>query len=186
MAHTRAMNGLAHFFSRLSLLVFIGVLGFFLWDRYTPPAPPTTLEPIIGQIDRIVIEKSDRRMIVFQADTPVRTYEIALGFSPVGDKALQGDGITPEGIFRIDRRNEKSAFHLSLGIDYPLPKDRARTIADGGDSGGDIFIHGQPNKRNSPDPITKDWTNGSIALSNAEIEELWAVAPIGTLVEIRP
>ncbi len=182
----RDMTRLAHFFSRLTLLALVGLLGFILWDRYTPPAPPATLEPIIGQIDRIVIEKSERRMVVFQGDTPVRTYNIALGFAPEGDKVLEGDGKTPEGLFKIDRRNEQSAFHLSLGLDYPLPEDKARAHADGVDPGGDIFIHGQPNRRKSPDPILMDWTNGCIAVSNAEIEELWAVTPIGTPVEIRP
>ncbi|MDE9451411.1 L,D-transpeptidase family protein [Aliiroseovarius sp. Z3] len=182
----RNMNGLAQFFSRLSLLALFGLVGFVLWDRYTPPAPPATLEPIIGQIDRIVIEKSERRMVVLQDETPVRTYDIALGFAPEGDKVLEGDGKTPEGLFKIDRRNEQSAFHLSLGINYPLPEDRARAQADGVDPGGDIFIHGQPNRRTRPEPIMMDWTNGCIALSNTEIEELWSVTPVGTPVEIRP
>ncbi|MCK0140429.1 L,D-transpeptidase family protein [Aliiroseovarius sp. F47248L] len=182
----RDMNGLAQFFSRLSLLALVGVLGFILWDRYTPPAPPATLEPIVGQIDRIVIEKAERRMVLLQDDIPVRTYQIALGFAPEGDKKLEGDGKTPEGLFRIDRRNDQSAFHLSLGIDYPLAEDRARALEEGVDPGGDIFIHGQPNRRKKPEPIMMDWTDGCIALSNTEIEELWSVTPVGTPVEIRP
>ena len=152
LAQMRDMNGLAQFFSRLSLLALVGVLGFILWDRYTPPAPPATLEPIVGQIDRIVIEKAERRMVLLQDDIPVRTYQIALGFAPEGDKNLEGDGKTPEGV----------------------------------DPGGDIFIHGQPNRRKKPEPIMMDWTDGCIALSNTEIEELWSVTPVGTPVEIRP
>ncbi len=186
LAHMRAMNGLAHFFSRLALLTLVGMLSFILWDRYLPPAPPATLEPITGQIDRILIEKSDRRMTLFQGAVPVRIYQISLGFAPDGDKVMEGDGRTPEGMFRIDRRNDQSAFHLSLGINYPRPMDRARASTDGVDPGRDIFIHGQPNRRQDPEPITLDWTNGCVALSNAEIEELWSVTPIGTPVEIRP
>ena len=182
----RAMNRLARFFSRLSLLASIGLVSVILWDRYTPPAPPATLEPINGQIDRILIDKSERKMTVFQDDTIVRTYEIALGFTPEGDKMLEGDGKTPEGIFKIDRQNDQSAFHLSLGLNYPLAEDRARAAADGVSPGGDIFIHGQPNGRQRFEPILHDWTDGCIALSDAEIEELWGVTPIGTEVEITP
>ena len=185
-ANKRAMKRQTRFTSRLSLLVLLGVVVFFLWDRYSPSAPPATLDPIIGQIDRIIIEKSQRRMSVFQGETAVRTYAVALGFAPDGDKVMQGDGRTPEGVYKIDRRNGQSAFHLSLGIDYPLPEERARATADGIDPGGDIFIHGQPNGRKTRDPIANDWTNGCVALSNTEMEELWSVTPIGTRVEIRP
>ncbi|WP_371170360.1 L,D-transpeptidase family protein [Aliiroseovarius sp. 2305UL8-7] len=157
-----------------------------LWDRYAPPAPPQTLEPIAGQIDRIVIEKSARTLTAYQNGAPVRSYEIALGFAPEGDKMIEGDGKTPEGIFQIDRRNDRSAFHLSLGINYPRPEDISRARRDGISPGGDIFIHGQPNGRRRAEKINHDWTAGCIALSNDEIQELWVVTPIGTEVEIRP
>ena len=163
------------------------VCGGYIWVtqfRLPPTAPPVI--PLTGTIDRIEIDKSDRSMTVFRDGQPLRSYDIALGFSPEGDKTRQGDGRTPEGIFRIDRRNAQSAFHLSLGIDYPQPEDVARARAEGVSPGGDIFIHGQPNLLPF-DIIRKgDWTNGCIAVSNLEMEELWRVTPIGTGVVIRP
>ena len=88
--------------------------------------------------------------------------------------------------FTIDRRNSESAFHLSIGLDYPQPEDRARAAKAGYSPGGDIFIHGQPNALPDGLKIKGDWTAGCIALTNAEIEEIWAVTPIGTKVEVRP
>ncbi len=125
-------------------------------------------------------------MTLFRKGKPVRTYRMALGAAPVGAKRVQGDGKTPEGIYRIDRLNAASSYHLSLGINYPQPDDRRRAAELGRSPGGDIFLHGQPNGLD-PDLMLKgDWTAGCIALTNAEIEELWRVTPLGTLVEIRP
>lgn len=145
-----------------------------------PPVDPAV------QIDRILVEKAARRLTTFRAGQAVKVYRIALGFSPEGDKTRQGDGRTPEGRFRIDRRNDASAYHLSLGLDYPQPADIAAAQAGGYDPGGDIFLHCQPNAL--PDNVTlrRDWTAGCIALSNAEIEERWRAAALGTEVEIRP
>ncbi|WP_128515856.1 L,D-transpeptidase family protein [Tabrizicola thermarum] len=176
-------------FLRLVLyLVLLAVLGFIAASLYSPPvrvaAPPPP--PLSGTVDRIVIEKAARRMQLFQDGKPVRTYRIALGFTPEGDKIRQGDGKTPEGEFTIDRRNDESAFHLSLGLDYPRPADRARAAKSGYSPGGDIFIHGQPNALPEGFKLKGDWTAGCIALTNAEMREVWAVTPIGTRVEIRP
>ncbi len=161
------------------LLIAVAFAAWLLWPR---PAPP----PLIGRIDHILIEKSARRLTVFHKGKALRSYDIALGFTPVGDKKQEGDGKTPEGRFTIDRRNPNSAFHLSLGIDYPRPEHRAAAAQSGIDPGGDIFIHGQPNKLKSLLTIPYDWTAGCIALSNAEMEELWRTVPIGTSVEITP
>ena len=171
----------------ICLLLLIG-LGLFAASFYSPPvvvtAPPPP--PLMGTIDRIVIEKSARRMQLFQGDTVVRTYAIALGFTPAGDKVRQGDGKTPEGEFTVNRRNEASAFHLSLGLDYPQTDDVNRAAAGGYSPGGDIFIHGQPNALPEGFKLKGDWTAGCIAVSNSEIREIWEVTPIGTKVEIRP
>jgi len=175
----------------LRLLVYLCLLvgfGFIAASLYSPPVsvPPPPLPPLTGAVDRIVIEKAARRMQLFQNGKPVRTYQIALGFTPEGDKLRQGDGKTPEGEFTIDRRNAESAFHLSVGLDYPQPEDRARAAATGYSPGGDIFIHGQPNALADGMKIKGDWTAGCIAVTNAEIEEIWAVTPVGTKVEVRP
>ncbi|MDO5643986.1 MAG: L,D-transpeptidase family protein [Paracoccus sp. (in: a-proteobacteria)] len=155
-------------------------------DAPRPVPRPELSAPIIGQIDRIVIEKQARKMRVYQQGRLVRAYDIALGFAPEGDKRMQGDGKTPEGVFRIDRRNAASRFHLSLGLDYPRAQDRARAQAGGYDPGGDIFIHGQPNHIAKGFRVKGDWTDGCVAIDNHQIAELFAATPIGTEVEIRP
>lgn len=179
------MRRLLRLFAYLALIVALGLLTASLFmapeDLDTPPPPPLT-----GQVDRIIIEKAARRLQLIQDGKPVRTYQIALGFSPAGDKERQGDGRTPEGTFTIDRRNSDSAFHLSLGLDYPQPEDRARASAGGYSPGGDIFIHGQPNGLAEGFKLRGDWTAGCVAVTNAEMREIWAVTPVGTTVEIRP
>jgi murein L,D-transpeptidase YafK len=175
-------------FRLLAYLALIAVLGlvtaslFIPPERVTLPPPP----PLTGQVDRIVVEKEARRMQLFQDGRVVRTYTVALGFAPTGDKLRQGDGRTPEGEFTINRRNDQSAFHLSIGIDYPQQEDLVRARAGGYSPGGDIFIHGQPNAIGDGFRLRGDWTNGCIAVTNREMREIWAVTPIGTKVEIRP
>ena len=149
-----------------------------------PPARPEG--PIASPVDRILVEKSARRMTVWQKDGPPKSFDIALGFSPDGDKSREGDGRTPEGIFRIDRLNRQSKYHLSLGIDYPQKHHREAARRAGHSPGGDIMIHGQPNQIPEGYKVKGDWTAGCIAVTNPEIEEIFAHAAIGTEVEIRP
>ncbi|MFC0340998.1 L,D-transpeptidase family protein [Paracoccus niistensis] len=149
--------------------------------RIPQPAPAIT-----SPVERILVEKSARRMTIFQRDGNPRVMSIALGFTPEGDKVKQGDGKTPEGIFKVDRLNDRSSFTLSLGLDYPRPEDRARARAEGVDPGGDIMIHGQPNQVAEGFRVKGDWTAGCIAVTNPEIRELFAHTRIGTEVEIRP
>lgn len=175
------MKQLAAIFSFLLPLALL--VAAFLYLR---PAPQVAPLVISGQIDRIVVEKSARRMTLWQDGRNLRSYRIALGFSPIGDKAQQGDGRTPEGVFRINRRNEHSAYHLSLGIDYPQARHRQQAQAAGVSPGGDIMIHGQPNELPDSVILKNDWTAGCIAVSNAEIRELWQVTGPDTIVEIRP
>jgi murein L,D-transpeptidase YafK len=178
------MKRLARLFSFLVMAAF---LGFGVAWFYFAPAPVLpALPPMVGSVERIVIEKAARRLILLQGGKEVRTYHIALGFSPVGDKERQGDGRTPEGVYRIDRRNDRSAYHLSLGLDYPQAEDRARAKAAGVSPGGDIMIHGQPNALRDDMVLKGDWTAGCIAVSNAEMREIWAVTDAETLVEVRP
>ena len=179
------MKRLLRLLAYLALIAALGLLTASLFmppERVSLPPPP----PLSGEVERIVIEKAARRMQLFQNGKPVRTYKIALGFAPEGDKDRQGDGKTPEGTFTIDRRNAESAFRLSLGLDYPHPEDRARAAKGGYSPGGDIFIHGQPNALPEGFRLKGDWTAGCIALTNTEIREVWAMTPIGTEVEIRP
>jgi len=135
--------------------------------------------------DYLVIDKSERLLVAYQSGRPIRAYRgLQFGDAPQGHKQFQGDERTPEGIYRINMRNPQSSFHLSLKISYPNPNDRAFAQAYGRSPGGDIFIHGQPTGR--PGRMRGDWTDGCVALTNAQIEELWQIVPDGTPIEIRP
>lgn len=138
--------------------------------------------------DLILIDKSERRLTLYEDSAEIAHYRIALGFSPVGDKERAGDGRTPEGRYRISFKNAKSRFHLSLKISYPDAGDRAAAREAGADPGGDIFIHGTPGTSGVPSTLVprRDWTLGCIAASNDEIEEIWRLVETGTAVEIRP
>ncbi len=178
------MKALARFFSALVLLCGIGLVALWVYPQFAPaPLPP---QPLVGTIDRIVIEKSARRMVVYHKAEALKEYRIALGSQAVGDKVRQGDMRTPEGVFTIDRKNSASAFHLSLGISYPRPSDLKRAKLGGYDAGGDIMIHGQPNSLPVDFVVPYDWTAGCIAISNSEIAEVFAATAVGTTVEIRP
>jgi murein L,D-transpeptidase YafK len=137
-------------------------------------------------VDRVVVEKAQRRMVLMAGDRVIRSYVIALGAMPVGDKQQEGDGKTPEGNYVIAGRNPSSAFHLSLKISYPDAADRTAAAARGVSPGGDIFIHGAPNWWLLPGQPPGDWTRGCIAVTKAEIEEIWHLVPDGTPVEIGP
>ncbi len=176
------MTMLARLFSLLLLIAALVMVALILWVQRAP-APSGTLD---GRISRIVVEKAARRMVVYDGATALRTYAIALGSDSLGDKVRQGDGRTPEGVFRIDRKNDRSAFTLSLGLDYPQPDDRSRATAGGYDPGGDIMIHGQPNSLGDWAMLKGDWTAGCIALPNEAIREVFAAAEVGTVVEVRP
>lgn len=129
----------------------------------------------------VVVNKEARRMYLFHEDTVLSGYDVQLGFAPEGHKQFEGDGKTPEGLYRIDRRNPNSEFHLSLGISYPNVKDYAAAKAQGKSPGGDIFIHGQ---RSPFAKVDGDWTMGCIAVSDDEMEEIYAMVRNDTLIKI--
>ena len=138
--------------------------------------------------DRIVIEKSHHRLTTYSSGKVLNIYRVSLGPYPKGPKERQGDGRTPEGLYTIDARKPDSGFHLALHISYPSVTDRARAAALRVDPGGDIMIHGLKNGLGWIGSFHhfKDWTNGCIAVTNAEMDELWKSVPVGTVVEIRP
>jgi murein L,D-transpeptidase YafK len=169
---------------RASLLVSLLAAGL-LWDRLAQiTAVPRA--PLAAPVDRLLVEKGARRLTVFRDGAALRVYPVTLGFEPQGPKLRQGDGRTPEGLFRIDRKNAASRFHLALGLDYPRAEDRARAAAAGVAPGGDIFIHGQPGGLGPRERLTTDWTAGCIAVSNAVMDELWPAVGLGTEIEVRP
>ncbi len=152
-------------------------------------APVAVQTPFTGTADFVLVDKSDRTLALYSGGRLVRTMT-GIGFGDVlfGHKQFEGDERTPEGRYTIDTRNPNSAYHLSLRISYPNAADRAFAEQAGRDPGGDIFIHGQPNMLPAADTgarLPGDWTDGCIAVSNAEMEELWRAVPDGTLIEIR-
>lgn len=133
-------------------------------------------------VTSIVVQKGQRRMFLMHNNTVVESYDFELGFAPTGHKQIEGDGKTPEGAYFIDRKNPNSSFHLSIGISYPNDEDRARARAQGKRPGGDIFIHGTPRafRRDA------DWTAGCLAVTNREIEDIYAMVNVGTPIFLYP
>lgn len=141
-----------------------------------------------AQANRIVILKSAHSMTLLNGGKVLKTYKVALGSVPVGPKRIEGDHKTPEGDYLIDAKNAHSRFHLSLHISYPSAADQQRARSLGARPGGAIMIHGlaAPFAYLGPLHRQTDWTDGCIAVTNAEIEEIWKLVPVGTRVEIRP
>ena len=135
------------------------------------------------EVTRVVVQKTQRRMFLLNDSTILRAYDIDLGFAPTGHKQAEGDGRTPEGAYRINRKNPDSLFHLSLGISYPNAADVAKAEELGVEPGGDIFVHGA---RRPMDRKGRDWTWGCISVENAEIEEIYAMVQTGTQIDIHP
>ena len=134
------------------------------------------------QVTSIVVYKARRQMYLMHHDEVLRGYDFELGFAPVGHKQFEGDGRTPEGAYIIDRKNPNSSFHLSIGVSYPNDQDRAFAASQGKRPGGDIFIHGTPRLNRRDD----DWTAGCIAVTNREMEEIYAMVEVGTTIFIYP
>lgn len=139
-------------------------------------------------VDKVVVRKAERKMYLLKDEKIYREYKIALGDNPVGHKQQEGDERTPEGIYTIDYRNPQSSYHLSLHIDYPNKHDKESARRKGVDPGGAIFIHGSPNGFGFLGKFLAftDWTDGCIAVTDKEIEEIWKLVQNGTFIEILP
>lgn len=140
-----------------------------------------------GQTDRIVISKSGHTLTMYSHGQPTQTYKVALGRA-TGPKQFQGDHKTPEGHYTVDAKNPHSQYHLALHLSYPNPSDRSRAGSAHRAPGGDIEIHGLPSAYAFLGSLHRlhDWTDGCIALTNPEIEEIFRITPTGTPVEIDP
>ncbi|CAM3381889.1 murein L,D-transpeptidase family protein [Paracoccus nototheniae] len=152
-----------------------------------PPKPVPAFNRYAGPpVTQVSINKGQRRMHLLSGSSVIKSYDVSLGNQPAGHKQFSGDGKTPEGVYFIDRFNPRSAFHLSVGISYPNPNDRAFAQAYGRDPGGDIFIHGRGPQGNTLFPQQRDWTAGCIAVTDQEIEEIYAMLMPGTPIVIYP
>lgn len=145
-------------------------------------SPKTKFQLYNGpEVTGIVVNKGDRKMFLLNGGRVLEEYDILLGFAPDGHKRIEGDGKTPEGVYYIDRRNPNSRFHLSLGISYPNAEDIRVAREMGKSPGGDIFIHGQKHPLRRDD---NDWTWGCIAVSNEEMEKIYAMVNNGVPIAI--
>jgi murein L,D-transpeptidase YafK len=138
--------------------------------------------------DKVIIEKSDRKLHLLKNGEAFRTFDIALGIRPVGDKQVEGDFRTPEGRYLLDRRNPNSDYFLSIHISYPDAEDIRQARLRGESPGGAIMIHGQPNLPTMSEAYyrTQDWTNGCIAVSNSDMIDIWLMTADNTPIEILP
>lgn len=142
--------------------------------------------PALAQVDLVKVDKSKRRLYLMQGETVIREYRIALGKNPQGHKLQEGDHRTPEGDYTLDYVSEESAFYRSVHISYPNETDLAQARERGVSPGGDIKIHGLRDGEPRPPQFIQsfDWTNGCIALTNAEMDEFIRLVKMGTPIHI--
>ncbi len=148
----------------------------------------TTEAGLFPTADIVVVDKGDRKLHLVEDGKAFRTFDIALGIQPIGDKVMEGDFRTPEGRYLLDARNPNSEFFLSIHVSYPNSEDRRQAAALGVEPGGSIMIHGQPNVPTKSEVYyrTQDWTNGCIAVSNSDMIDIWLMTAANTPIDIRP
>jgi murein L,D-transpeptidase YafK len=158
--------------------------GVLLWAN-RPDAPPL---PPDARADRVVVDKTARTLSLLADGRVLKTYPVSLGGAPAGHKRREGDERTPEGRYVLDYRNPDSFAHLSLHVSYPDSADVARARAEGVPPGGMIMVHGITNGLGWMGRLHRlvDWTDGCIAVTNGEMDEIWRAVPDGTPIEIRP
>ncbi len=139
-------------------------------------------------VDRVLVLKKERTLQLLSQGKMIRSYKVALGGDPIGPKTRQGDHKTPEGVYMLDSRNPHSQFYKSIHISYPSAREREEARQRGVSPGGDVFVHGLPNGYGwvGSSHRLKDWTDGCIAVTNAEMDEIWQAVADGTPIEIRP
>ena len=160
------------------LKLVLVVVAFGVLANCSQRARPYSGPPVTA----VEVHKADRKLYLLNGTQVLKAYDMHLGGTPVGPKHFEGDGKTPEGLYYITHRNARSAFHLSLGISYPNTIDRAYAASQGKEPGGDIFIHGERQQGAS----RGDWTVGCIAVTDREIEEIFAMVNPGTPISIYP
>jgi len=149
--------------------------------------PRKALNPS-ARADRVVVHKAERRLDLLSQGSILKSYRISLGGAPSGPKQREGDHRTPEGLYTLDYRKADSSFHKALHISYPSPADRAAAASAGRAPGGLVMIHGLPNGQGwlGRLHLAYDWTDGCVAVTNREIEEIWRAVPDGAPIELRP
>jgi murein L,D-transpeptidase YafK len=175
-----------------SLTATLAVASFHVQADTLPQTERVTLRSSdlgkLPAVDHVVVRKAERKLLLMHGDSIVRTYKIALGLNPVGTKERSGDFRTPEGTYRLIRRNPRSDFFLSMQVSYPNETDLKHARRNHWDTGGSIMIHGLPNQlKHDPSYYENvDWTDGCIAVSNADMLEIWMLTPDNAPIEILP
>jgi murein L,D-transpeptidase YafK len=165
---------------KLSALVLFA-LACFTWQAFSSAHPL----PASAAADEVLVLKSQRKLYLMQGGKILKRYKVSLGGHPVGPKTREGDRKTPEGKYILDWHNTESQFYKSIHLSYPNENDLARAEKLGVPPGGDLFIHGQPNDFTGPGKQAGDWTDGCIAVSNEEMDEIWRAVADGTPIEIK-
>ena len=178
-------------FRSLGLLLLGCAVGLAHADGLPQPQPAMLPLPALNTlpiVDRVVVHKGERRLLLMHGGNIVRAYHVALGLNPIGQKERSGDFRTPEGTYRLERRNARSDYFLSIKVSYPNEVDLKRARSRHWDTGGSIMIHGLPNYlRHEPEYyVNHDWTDGCIAVSNADMTEIWMLTPDDVTIDILP
>jgi murein L,D-transpeptidase YafK len=170
--------------SLIAVLLAVLAASGALADSFVSPMGGGALR----MAERIVVKKSERRMELWRDGAVIASYRVSLGLAPQGHKEREGDFRTPEGSYRLTRRNARSEFFLAVQLSYPETDDIARARKHGWSPGGLIMVHGLPNVPKYPREryLNTDWTDGCIALSNEDMLEFWLLTGQGTPIEIRP
>jgi len=160
-------------------LILVAVLALLL------PLPHSAAAVV--RADKVLVIKNEMRLVLLNHGAILKSYKVAFGRNP-GRKTRRGDGRTPEGRYIVDGRNSASRFHKALHLSYPNAFDVVNSRVSGVPPGGNIMIHGLPAGFDDVGPLhaARNWTRGCIAVSNAEMDEIWQLVPDGTPVEILP
>lgn len=169
---------------RLGSVVLISVvIGVAAWCMWPLPALPSD-----AKADLVVVRKAAHRLELYRAGVLLKSYAVSLGRHPTGPKRRQGDGRTPEGEYRLDYREADSSFYRALHISYPGPADLAAARSEGIDPGGSVMLHGMKNGFGWLGRIhlAVDWTDGCVAVTDREMDEIWRAVPDGTKIVLTP
>ncbi|MDQ7075862.1 MAG: L,D-transpeptidase family protein [Gammaproteobacteria bacterium] len=176
-----------------TILIIVSVIMVFGFSSRLFAAKADTLatldlSPAEVMADWVILKKASRKLYLMKEGKILKEYNVGLGGNPKGHKQQEGDNRTPEGHYILDWRNPESLYHLSLHVSYPNEEDTRRAKQRGVSAGSNIMIHGQPNEQGWAAKLVqrKDWTEGCIAVKNAEIEEIWKMVGENTPIDILP
>ena len=166
----------------------LGLLFLFLVSLLLTSGSIFAADRTVSAVDQLVVYKQQRMLVLLSHGKEVKTYKVALGGHPVGAKTRQGDHKTPEGLYVLDARNPQSQFYKSFHISYPNANDRAAARKASVSPGGDIMLHGLPKEYAwvGKAHTLHDWTDGCVAVTDEEMDEIWELVKVGTPIEIKP